>query len=60
MKDYITDIEAAEFTGLSVSYLRKLRMDHYKADGPPYLKIGRRCVYQPSKLVEWMNSHETQ
>jgi len=39
--------EAADFSGLSKSTLDKMRVF---GGGPPYLKIGRRVVYDPADL----------
>jgi predicted DNA-binding transcriptional regulator AlpA len=46
--------EAADLSGLSKSTLDKLRVF---GGGPPYLKIGRRVVYDPADLVQWLASH---
>jgi len=42
--------EAAEYLGISVSTLSKRRVD---GDGPKYLKLGRRVVYDTRDL-EWL------
>src|SRR5262245_44236077 len=42
--------EAASFLGLSVSTLNKLRLS---GDGPPYMKLGRRVLYDPRDLQSW-------
>ena len=46
--------EAADFSGLSKSTLDKMRVF---GGGPPYLKIGRRVVYDPADLDQWLVSH---
>lgn len=43
---------AATYTGLSVSTLNKLRIS---GKGPVFLKLGRRVVYDPSDLDDWLN-----
>jgi predicted DNA-binding transcriptional regulator AlpA len=46
--------EAADLSGLSKSTLDKMRVF---GGGPPYLKIGRRVVYDPVDLDHWLASH---
>jgi len=43
--------EAAEYCGLSVSYLDKRR--HY-GDGPVFLKIGKAVIYDTADLDQWL------
>jgi predicted DNA-binding transcriptional regulator AlpA len=45
--------EAAAYTGLSVSFLTKLRVF---GGGPKYLKLGRRVVYEQAALNAWMGA----
>jgi predicted DNA-binding transcriptional regulator AlpA len=42
--------EAAQFLGLSVSTLNKMRLT---GSGPRYLKLGRRVLYDLRHLEEW-------
>jgi predicted DNA-binding transcriptional regulator AlpA len=42
--------EAAQFLGLAVSTLAKLRMS---GDGPQYFLLGRKVVYTRRHLLEW-------
>jgi len=44
--------EAAELLGLSPATLSKLR--YTGKSGPRYLKLGRRVVYDPSDLQQWL------
>jgi predicted DNA-binding transcriptional regulator AlpA len=44
---------AAHFIGLSESTLAKLRLN---GNGPIYCKLGRRVVYRPSDLEQWLES----
>jgi predicted DNA-binding transcriptional regulator AlpA len=44
---------AARFVGLSESTLAKLRLN---GNGPVYRKLGRRVVYRPRDLDEWLQS----
>lgn len=54
---YMTSPEAAEYTGLSESYLAKLRMGTAPSIGPRYLKVGLRAVrYFRNDLDAWMHS----
>jgi predicted DNA-binding transcriptional regulator AlpA len=47
--------EAAAFLGLSKSYLDKKRLD---GGGPPYLKLGRRVLYDVADLEVWAANHK--
>ena len=42
--------EAARFVGLSASTLNKLRLS---GNGPPYMKLGRRVLYDLRDLETW-------
>ena len=44
---------AARFVGLSESTLAKLRLN---GNGPVYCKLGRRVVYRPVDLEQWLQS----
>ena len=43
--------DAARVLGLSQSTLAKLRLT---GNGPAYCKLGRRVVYRPDDLSEWL------
>jgi predicted DNA-binding transcriptional regulator AlpA len=45
--------DAARFVGLSESTLAKLRLN---GNGPVYCKLGRRVVYRPADLEQWVQS----
>lgn len=47
---------AARFVGLSESTLAKLRLN---GNGPIYCKLGRRVVYRPADLEQWLQSRTT-
>ena len=47
---------AARFVGLSASTLAKLRLN---GNGPIYCKLGRRVVYRPADLEQWLQSRAT-
>jgi hypothetical protein len=51
---YFDTPAASAFSGVSTSHLEKLR--HFRADGPPYVKVGRRVLYPVDKLRAWMDS----
>lgn len=54
---YLTAEEAAEYLGLSQSYLAKLRMGTGPQIGPNYLKVGLRAVrYRRADLDVWMET----
>lgn len=44
----------AEFTGLSTSYLAKLRCTGF---GPRFRKVGRSVLYHPVDVQEWLDRH---
>jgi len=49
----ITAKVAARYVGLSASTLAKLRLN---GNGPTYCKLGRRVLYRPTDLDEWLQS----
>jgi excisionase family DNA binding protein len=54
-KSYVSTEEAADYLGVSTSWLAKLRM---KREGPAYFKLGARCVlYDLEELETWMRAH---
>jgi predicted DNA-binding transcriptional regulator AlpA len=54
---YFTAGEAADYLGLSESYLAKLRMGTGPQVGPNYLKVGVRAVrYRRADLDAWMET----
>lgn len=48
--------DAARFVGLSESTLAKMRLN---GNGPVYCKLGRRVVYRPSDLEDWLQARTT-
>ena len=46
--------EAATYLGLSVAYLNRLRTI---GGGPPFFKVGARCIYSPLDLDTWLALH---
>jgi predicted DNA-binding transcriptional regulator AlpA len=49
----VTSKVAARIVGLSASTLAKLRLN---GNGPVYCKLGRRVVYRPADLEQWLQS----
>ena len=47
--------QAAEYLGLGKSTLDKLRV---AGDGPVFIKIGKRVVYDPIDLDAWFAAHK--
>ena len=54
-EDYLTTKQAAQLSGLSVSYLNKLRCF---GGGSPFLKIGRKCIYRRDQFEAWLAKHQ--
>lgn len=55
-----TEKEAAEYIGMSRSFLRQDRMNGIRKNrtpGPPYVKNGRAVRYLKEHLDEWLNLH---
>jgi len=52
----LTADEAAKTLGLSPSTLAKMRVT---GNGPVYCKLGRRVVYRPADLEQWLQSRTT-
>lgn len=54
---YFTAQEAAAYTGISESYMAKLRMGVGPVRGPRYARIGLRAIrYKVEDLDAWMDS----
>ncbi|WBQ11226.1 helix-turn-helix domain-containing protein [Hyphomonadaceae bacterium ML37] len=47
--------ETASYLGLSVSTLAKLRLT---GEGPRYVRLGRRVLYDPADLDTWIASRK--
>jgi hypothetical protein len=52
--EYFNKKQAAQRYGLSASWLSKLRVF---GGGSPYLKIGRRVVYERTVFEKWLACH---
>ena len=56
----VNDREAAAYIGMSVSFLRKSRMEgdrQNRTPGPPFLKIGRSVRYLTDVLDMWLEQN---
>jgi predicted DNA-binding transcriptional regulator AlpA len=47
--------DLAELLGLSISKINKWRL---ASDGPPYIKLGARCAYDPADVAAWLASNK--
>jgi predicted DNA-binding transcriptional regulator AlpA len=61
MKRALTEIETAEYIGMSRSFLRQSRMEanRFKDDqtsAPQHIKIGRSVRYLREDLDQWLDS----
>jgi predicted DNA-binding transcriptional regulator AlpA len=55
--NYFTAHEAAKYTGISESYLAKLRMGTSAISGPRFVRIGIRAIrYKRTDLDVWMDA----
>lgn len=65
MKDATTrpsmnETEAANYLGISVSALRKSRMNGPRTNHlppPPYVKLGRRVIYRSADLARFLETN---
>ena len=56
----LSEAEAADYVGMSRSFLRQARMDGKRLNrtpGPPFLKIGRKVLYLADDLDDWLLEH---
>jgi hypothetical protein len=56
----LSESEAADYIGMSRSFLRQARMDghrQYRTPGPPYTQIGRKILYLKDDLDSWLERH---
>jgi hypothetical protein len=59
-KNAFKDPEAAEYIGMSESFLRQSRMDGMRENrtpGPPFIKIGRAVRYLKEDLDVWLQRY---
>lgn len=58
-KKVLSEIETAEYIGMSRSFLRQSRMEGNRANrtpAPPFVKIGRSVRYIKDDLDNWLKS----
>jgi predicted DNA-binding transcriptional regulator AlpA len=51
--------EAADYIGMSESFLRQSRMDGHRENrtpGPPFVRIGRAVLYLKDDLDRWLEA----
>ena len=53
-KEVLTSNEAAEYMGISKSYLYKLTMNN---NIPHYKPMGKMCYFNREELVDWLQSN---
>jgi predicted DNA-binding transcriptional regulator AlpA len=51
---YLNQPQVAALLPISESFLKKARV---RGDGPPYIKVGRRVLYNRHDLDAWLASH---
>ena len=59
-KNTFTEKEAAEYIGMSQSFLRQDRMNGYRdgrTRGPDFVKVGRSIRYRHEDLEAWLSKH---
>ncbi|MCC5827498.1 helix-turn-helix domain-containing protein [Alkalimonas sp.] len=57
-KKALSEIETAEYIGMSRSFLRQSRMEgnrKYRTPAPPFVKIGRSVRYLKDDLDRWLD-----
>ena len=62
-KRALTDVEAAEYIGMSVYYLRAARSQGDiggRTPGPDYVKLGRQVRYLREDLDNWLEQHRVE
>ena len=47
----LTEVECAKYLRINRNSLKKFR--NQRQDPLPYLKVGRRILYEPDKVVKW-------
>ena len=53
----IDDKVVAQITGLAIGTIRNKRSD---GTGPPFYRVGRRCVYRLSEVLSWMEARKVE
>lgn len=55
--EYVDDRELATRTTLSRGFWQSMRS---RGKGPPYYKVGKRCLYRLSEAMAWLEGHRTE
>lgn len=55
-KRALTEVETAEYIGMSRSFLRQSRMEGNRTPAPRFIKIGRAVRYLVEDLDSWLDS----
>jgi predicted DNA-binding transcriptional regulator AlpA len=55
----LAESQAAEYVGMSLSWLRSARFGVTKAAPPPHIRIGRSIRYRRADLDAWLNALPT-
>lgn len=61
MKRCLTEKEASQYLGMSISYLQKDRSEgkiKKRTPGPKFLKIGKSVRYLKEELDQWLEAHK--
>ncbi len=56
----LSEAEAANYIGMSRSFLRQARMDGKRLNrtpGPPFTNVGRKILYLKDDLDGWLEAH---
>lgn len=62
VKRGLSEKAAAQYIGMSRSFLRQARMDgkrRNRTPGPPFSKVGRRVLYLLDDLDAWLEEHRS-
>jgi predicted DNA-binding transcriptional regulator AlpA len=62
-KRSLTEKEAAEYIGMSCSFLRQDRMNGFRQNrtpGPNYVRIGRAVRYLREELDKWLETNKVE
>lgn len=51
----IDEKAVAQITGLALGTIRNKRGD---GTGPPFYRVGRRCVYRLTEVLSWMEARK--
>jgi len=63
LKICLTEVEAAEYIGMSRSFLRQDRMHGIRANrtpGPSFIRIGKSIRYLKADLDSWLLQHRVE